>query len=246
MNKRKQKILAFTLAEVLIVLGIVGILASAVLPTRIVKYQKQVTAERLKKSYITLSNALKMSEVENGDLASWDLTSDGAFDTYISPYIKKVKSCKNCQVNYKIYKRFNGESCNDGSHVLCNRGLHLTQNIIYTHDGMVFGTSDHANLGTSSVATLALIQIEVDINGTAKPNRYNKDIFRFELSSKYGLKPFGYGIGAENWNRIGTNCNAREMITNSSHGCNKNAIYGLWCTMKIYCDGWQIKDDYPW
>ena len=49
----KRKI-AFTLAEVLITLGIIGVVASLTLPSVIQNYKKQVTVNQLKKAYSTL------------------------------------------------------------------------------------------------------------------------------------------------------------------------------------------------
>ena len=46
---------AFTLAEVLITLGIIGIVAAMTLPTLIGKYQKKQTVTQLKKSYTEIS-----------------------------------------------------------------------------------------------------------------------------------------------------------------------------------------------
>ena len=43
----------FTLADVLITLGIIGIVAALTLPSLIQKYQEKVTLERLKKSIFT-------------------------------------------------------------------------------------------------------------------------------------------------------------------------------------------------
>ena len=41
---------AFTLAEVLITLGIIGIISAITIPTLIIKYQKMVTLNKLKKN----------------------------------------------------------------------------------------------------------------------------------------------------------------------------------------------------
>ena len=46
---------AFTLAEVLITLGIIGVVAALTLPSLIQNYQKQVWVNQLKKSYSTIS-----------------------------------------------------------------------------------------------------------------------------------------------------------------------------------------------
>ena len=51
---------AFTLAEVLITLGIIGVVAAITLPALTAKYKKQITATRLKSAYSILSQALTM------------------------------------------------------------------------------------------------------------------------------------------------------------------------------------------
>ena len=58
---------AFTLAEVLITLGIIGIVASLTLPTIIEQHQKLETVTKIKKAYSTLSQAIERAKVDNGD-----------------------------------------------------------------------------------------------------------------------------------------------------------------------------------
>ena len=49
----------FTLAEVLITLGIIGVVAAMTLPTLMQNYQKKVAVERAKKAYAEISLALR-------------------------------------------------------------------------------------------------------------------------------------------------------------------------------------------
>jgi len=63
---------AFTLAEVLITLGIIGVVAAMTLPVVISNYNKKVTAVRLKKLYTTLSQAIILSEINNGEHKYWE------------------------------------------------------------------------------------------------------------------------------------------------------------------------------
>lgn len=62
----------FTLAEVLITLGIIGILAAMTLPTLIQHHRKRVVETSLSRFYSNMQNAIKLSEVENGDKLYWD------------------------------------------------------------------------------------------------------------------------------------------------------------------------------
>ena len=71
---RRLSAKGFTRAETLITLGIIGIVAAMTLPVIVGKYKKQVTVSHLKKFYTTMNQALKRSEVDNGEFKYW---SDG-------------------------------------------------------------------------------------------------------------------------------------------------------------------------
>ena len=64
---------AFTLAEVLITLGIIGTVAAFTLPTLISKYQEHVIISKYKKMYSTLANAYNLAIAENGSPDQWQV-----------------------------------------------------------------------------------------------------------------------------------------------------------------------------
>ena len=102
-----SRLAAFTLAEVLITLGIIGVVAALTLPSLVQNYRKSVVENKLKASYSIISNAVKMAEVENG--MGFDFTisdeykdendvnnfsakqSEAIFNTYFKSYFKVVK-----------------------------------------------------------------------------------------------------------------------------------------------------------
>lgn len=57
---------AFTLAEVLITLGIIGVVAALTLPSLIQKYQEQVLENQLKKMYSTISQGIQKAMADDG------------------------------------------------------------------------------------------------------------------------------------------------------------------------------------
>lgn len=63
MKKRK---FGFTLAEVLVTLGIIGVVAALTLPGLIQNYQKIVLKNQFKKSYSQFFNALKLAQAKSG------------------------------------------------------------------------------------------------------------------------------------------------------------------------------------
>ena len=101
-NLLKKKA-AFTLAEVLITLGIIGIVAAMTLPALINNYRKTVTVNQLKVAYSIMAQALTMAQKDYGDMTYWEIgehmstdpdNSDAVNDSlnnfvekYIAPYL---------------------------------------------------------------------------------------------------------------------------------------------------------------
>ena len=85
-----KKLNGFTLAEVLITLGVIGVVSALTMPALIKKYQQHVTVTQLKKAYTELNQAVKFAEAEYGDMENWDwdLSSIDFFNKYLSHYIK--------------------------------------------------------------------------------------------------------------------------------------------------------------
>ena len=63
---------AFTMAEVLITLGIIAVVAAMTLPALIQKYNIQVTEVRLKKFYSIFNQAILQSTLKNGPYEGWN------------------------------------------------------------------------------------------------------------------------------------------------------------------------------
>ena len=78
------------MAEVLITLGIIGVVAAMTLPTLFGNIQKRQTVSRLQKVYAELKQAVKISSDENGDPSGWDytLTNEEFIKRYFAPYLK--------------------------------------------------------------------------------------------------------------------------------------------------------------
>ncbi len=118
MTKKRQKA-AFTLAEVLITLGIIGIVAAMTLPTLIGNYKKEQTISQLQKAYSTLNQAFRLSEAENESSIYWDTEKgiDFYFNEYWKPYLKIITYCKGSRVSKACaydsgtpWKRANGRN----------------------------------------------------------------------------------------------------------------------------------------
>lgn len=65
---------AFTLAEVLITLGIIGVVAAMTIPTLLAKYQEKQTVTKLKQTYSILSQAIRSVQEDVGTPDDWELS----------------------------------------------------------------------------------------------------------------------------------------------------------------------------
>ena len=84
---------AFTLAEVLITLSILGIVAAISIPNIIQNYQKQATVSRLKMAYSILDRLTQQSYIENGYPPLNSAVDKNIFDTYFGKYLNIAKEC---------------------------------------------------------------------------------------------------------------------------------------------------------
>ena len=130
---RKRRV-AFTLAEVLITLGIIGVVAAMTMPTLIQNHQKQAYVTGFKRSVAVIDNMFKKMQADEGVSSFWDteLSSQGncmdgsengcedwygnpsVFERIIPKYIKTVKVCKgfDCSVRYSYSKNVTKTSDN--------------------------------------------------------------------------------------------------------------------------------------
>ena len=99
----------FTLSEVLITLGIIGVVAAITLSSLIQKHKKLETTARLKKFYSIMGQAITLSENEYGALN--DLLEPNAnknkvedwFNKYLSKYLEFEKSGKTTYRGFTVY-----------------------------------------------------------------------------------------------------------------------------------------------
>ena len=148
---------AFTLAEVLITLGIIGVVAAMTMPSLMQNYKRQQATARIKKFVSVINQALISAENDLGPREDWVIgemgNSDSAYNflnTYIKPYIKSAD----------IEKR-----------------------TLFGHNMATLRFVDGSQM---SVKIGACYDIWYDINGEKGPNEKGKDIFVFILCKNGG------------------------------------------------------------
>ena len=212
------KRLAFTLAEVLITLGIIGIVAEMTIPTLVQNTQEKVTVVSLKKAYSMLTQAYTMAVTDNGTPDTWGFTADGAgavtMMNVVKPYFRVTQDCGTGGTCFSgdDYKHMNGSSRGT-----INGDTGLAK--VRLADGTLWAvaiTSATCNTDFGSTLT-GCGYFYVDVNGFKKPNTVGKDFFLMYIT-KDGIIPVG--MPTDNTMRFSDNCS-----TNSGWGCAGWVIY---------------------
>ena len=222
-NGRGKMKIAFTLAEVLITLGIIGIVAAMTMPTLMANHRKKETVTKLKKFYSVVNQAIGMSVAEYGEASGWaadcgtfantTCTTDEAvewFNKYIGKHLEIIKIEKSDENRcFYVYLK-------DGS-------VWRIANYIYD---MGFFTDKKAITNPKSGVNSFGFRFNpvIPTGQTIEQNRY---------TLKPTIEPY-----AHTWN--GTR---DELLNKPTYGCKFPG--GSYCAKLIQYDGWQIKDDYP-
>ena len=249
MNKDLKEKFAFTLAEVLITLGIIGIVSAMTIPTLVKNYQKKVTVTKLQKVHAVLNQIARMAVVDGsvkGYTSGQGVTGEKTkefFDTFIFPYLKSPKIIssgntvyKNCDNANYCHKYLNGGSSGIAIQTSYPSGrvfFATSDNALYFCTIMAWDNKydEEGNLVQHIARYSDTMDVFVDIDGASGKNTIGKDIFQFKMDfDKGSAYPQGYD----------------KSLTVINNNCKENGGGGTMCLAKIMRDGWKFADDYPW
>lgn len=196
-SNQYKKLAAFTLAEVLIVLLITGVVASLVIPGIVQNIQNAEYKTAWKKTYADLEQATRMILLNNGGsfknvcASDWD---NNCLANFYKPHLNYTKSCLsgqsfgNCWHNDGTIKYYNGSSAGTGWGEAAG---------IITSSGTLLFIGLSSNTCTDIIGNVSRCGgIKVDVNGFKKPNTIGKDIY-FVYLLENSIKP--YGISGDNY-----------------------------------------------
>ena len=193
----------FTLAEVLITLGIIGVVAALTIPTLINKYQEKELITRARNTYSQITNAIDMARAENGYgdntvIFNTENTSQESLNS-IAKYFKVQEVCEpdedGCggKYKYKIAKptSLDGETYSgqqfyylprfmtmDGVVFAVNQKDACKRKVYYNkYENGVIVTDEDGNPITYESTEYACAVIILDTNGSKGPNQVGRDVF---------------------------------------------------------------------
>ena len=172
---------AFTLAEVLVTLGIIGVVSAMTVPTLMQNYQRQSYVTQLHKVYNELSQALVRYQNDKNavNLREAGLTGANAMNSFITTYLKVVKDCGNdfSACFGSDYKKINGTSLSFGE-------ASSAAGVFVLAGGQsiaIFSRNSDSQQYSNSIATIL-----VDVNGKKGPNIQGRDFYQMDIYSTDG------------------------------------------------------------
>ena len=232
----------FTLAEVLITLGIIGVVAAMTLPALIQNYQKQVMLSQLKKNYAILSQAISMLRAEYDNVnpnqmpfvtSYWGHSKVFGTDAFVEAIRKYLPSSWDGVVQggnhcFQDLDKWNvkalGYGLNKSSYSDGN-----THSWILNNGACITLRQDAGWEWTENSA----VKFIIDVNGSDKnPNRYGQDIYEFLWYGDGRLLPNKHNLTV-------------SQLKTDWNGCMSRGS-GEGCAALIMSSGWTFPKDYPW
>ena len=204
---------AFTLAEVLITLGIIGIVAAMTLPSIMARHRSKVLEAQFHKRISEVSQAimmLKKDEYFSGTLIGEQIASllASQFKGSIVPdrsIYSAQKQYQKTQIGYELPTYKNYTKTADFRKYKLDDGA-----IIVSKEFFIFINNDNYSLTN--------YQIIIDVNGLQKPNIFGYDVFAFELDKTDTLKSMPYSNATKAY------CNTTSSDESNGWSCSYYAM----------------------
>ena len=227
---------AFTLAEVLITLGIIGIVAALTLPALIQTNKNLEVEAKLKKFYSIMNQAIMLSELKNGDYNYWpapcgNTTCEEYLAKYYKPYFTTIKLTK--------FNSYGGNNVayyfNDGTAVVFKAeggkfDIFFFPNAKNLDPDNFAETNDDGSVASRQGSGISYFTFQ-----TIPPNDESGHTMKRFRNKKFS--PYIHDL----------RCWSEACLTDPGNtwACHKDAPLKGWCTALIFYHGWKIPKDYP-
>lgn len=211
----------FTLAEVLITLLVIGVVASLTVPNIINNTQEAENKAGWKKVYSTISQAHMRIIQDNGSTfiglcSDWN---NSCVMNLFKPYLSFSKFCLsglgdgNCWHNLHTVRAMSGQIADANIWYSDSSGyasVILNDGVLIRFQNYRIDCTNYTMGGLPNICG----EIQADVNGFKEPNTLGKDIFLIHIMEK-SVKPYGYEDGQQN------SCST----SGSGMGCSRKYLY---------------------
>ena len=237
-NHNKSRKNGFTLAEVLITLGVIGVVAALTLPSVISNYKEREYIVKLQKAYSTITQAFTAAIADYGTVDNWcerPVNGDQCsanFQEILSKYLSVSKKCVAGDGKCFAKQYYNSDTKQKA-------GLNIVKSVL-VNDGMSYGwnaqpgdnyVNNWCKTTTNDLGSGGFYNncgsIFVDLNGPIRPNELGRDVFKFKIYQN-GVRPGGIPADTVWLESFKDQCLAQNPSNSDS---------------KVWCTGWVIIND---
>ncbi len=233
------KHVAFTLAEVLVTLGVIGIVAAMTIPNLVQSYKKKVVETRLLQFYSIMNQAVKLSEIDHGEEFSWLLLNSSKtclmpysieeyFNEYLAPYLKSAKT------EVKDMKALDGTT-------------HPFINVYFANGSAVAITNQSTKDREPHFLFFPFGSITEECNGGIDCFLFLQNLQQSTSASvlyQHGVQPYSWSNNL--WATVTDKDEIDKILReDTTRGCNNLQNDRGYCTAVIMRNGWKIPEDYP-
>lgn len=211
----------FTLAEVMIALALIGVIASLTIPTFIANSRNRANASKL---------AAIVASVENS-LTSM-IAAEAAHDLTETDF-----GASQSEANFGKYLKLAGSGSISGYYGAANPFVTLnrtTTNLTFTtafktKNGAILAYENTTDIAATDNHPGSIGRLTIDVNGTAKPNVWGRDVFLFRIGNDGLLYP----AGGKTFKDMGDAAASRMA-------CNPTGSKNEGCTARLIENGYEI------
>ncbi len=228
--KRNSAHSGFTLAEVLITIGIIGVVAVMTMPVLIANKRAKELETGLKKNASVIAQALNLYQADTGtvllpgDAANWEEMRD----IFILKYFKVLRDCGRGYLNGECVLN-NGWGADDNSTTYTTFNgntlyLHLFDDGQYVLNDGSFLMLEYSQSSATADLPVSNFYISVDVNGLGKaPNKLGQDLFMFQIDKNGKFLPMG-AEGTTYYNENDAYCSFTSNNNMNGAGCTYKAL----------------------
>ena len=174
MNRKKY---GFTLAEVLITLTIIGVIATLTIPNLTKKWNDHVNMVALKKFYITFAHATKLLIRDYDTPANWALhdnnnSSSERVINYYKEYLSIVKTCNSNDTSCFPFPIYSSNGITEKITTANYKSWRLVSAVLRDGTTICFDINND------------WMGIFCDVNGFKRPNQLGEDVFVWAVNSE--------------------------------------------------------------
>lgn len=259
----------FTLAEILITLGIVGVVSALTVPALITSTKNKANAAKLSSAVLNLENAFTNAIAQEGaeNLYGTNMWSENKinategnkalFAERIGQYLR-LSGYENSDNDFYGTNQICAMSVGGGTNksACIASGQRFAGNeqmfTLKTNDGVAIHirTYKHSDEEIATQKTAAIAEgctyytnaadIVIDVNGKDSPNTLGRDIFWFELGENGTLYPSGSKDVARIEPQHGRWDEASVAACNNASKGSLEGLRGIGCAGRVVADGYKI------